>query len=195
MNKTDEERLARNAMKDKHLLAELLQNILSKNDDIRYPSFKALLLISEEHPEVLYPRWDYFAELLVSDNAYRKLIAVRLLANLTRVDTNNKFEDIFDTYYNLLNDSVIVAGHLASNSGKIAKAKPELEPKITNKLLNIDKTNHKHKELIKSGAIEAFSEYFDETKDKQKILDFVKKQLTSTSPKTKKTAAAFLKNH
>jgi len=187
------ENVAKEALKDKEVLSELLEGILSKKDTIRYNSFKVLLLISDEHPEVLYPKWDFFVDIVDSDNAYWKLIAVRIIANLTKADTKNKFEKIFDKYYDLFNDSVIVAGHLAANSGKIAKAKPKLQTKITNKLLNIDKTDQKHKDLVKAGAIEAFDEYFEEAKNKKKILDFVKKQLNCKSPKTRKKAKEFLK--
>ena len=187
------ENVAKEALKDKEVLSELLEGILSKKDTIRYNSFKVLLLISDEHPEVLYPKWDFFVDIVDSDNAYWKLIAVRIIANLTKADTKNKFEKIFDKYYDLFNDSVIVAGHLAANSGKIAKAKPKLQTKITNKLLNIDKTDQKHKDLVKAGAIEAFDEYFEEAKNKKKILEFVKKQLNCKSPKTRKKAKEFLK--
>ncbi len=55
MNKTVDKNLVKKAIRDKQLLSELLQGILSKKDKIRYPSFKALLLISDEHPELLYP--------------------------------------------------------------------------------------------------------------------------------------------
>jgi len=152
-----------------------------------------LLLVSERHPEVLYPKWDFFADMLDSDNAYCKFIAVHLIANLTSADNENKFEKIFDKYYNLLNDSVIVAGHIAANSGEIAKAKPSLQIQITNKLLNIDKTKQKHKDLIKAGAIESFSEYFEEADNKEKIIEFVKAQLNCESPKTRKISKQFLK--
>ena len=187
------ESVAKEALKDKEVLSELLEGILSKKDTIRYNSFKVLLLISEKHPEVLYPKWDFFVDMIDSDNAYWKLIAVRIIANLTKADTKNKFEKIFNKIYNLFNDSVIVAGHLAANSGKIAQAKPKLQTKITNKLLNIDKTNQKHKDLVKAGAIEAFDEYFEEAKNKKKILEFVKEQLNCKSPKTRKKAKEFLK--
>ena len=150
-------------------------------------------LISEKHPEVLYPKWDFFAGLINSDNSYRKLIAVRIMSNLTRADTKNKFNEIFDKYYDLFNDSVIIAGHLAAGSGEIAKAKPELQTKITRKLLSIDKTKQKHKDLVKAYAIEAFDKYFEEAKDKKKILEFVNEQLNSKSPKTRKKAKEFLK--
>jgi hypothetical protein len=122
------------------------------------------------------------------------LIAIRIIANLTKVDKENKFEEIFDEYYSILDeDKTMTAGHLASNSGKIAKAKPKLQSKITEKLLNIDNTHKgKQKELIKAYAIEAFNEYYKESLDKKKIIEFVKKELESKSPKTRKKAEEFL---
>ena len=71
--------------------------------------------------------------------------------------------------------------------------KPELEDRITNILLDIEQIHPgKQIELVKSAVIESFSEYFNESKNKEKIMDFVKKQLYSSSPKTKKTAKEFL---
>lgn len=173
-------------------VAEQLKSLKSKNDTERYGSFEVLLRISEEKPESLYPHWDFLADMLDSKNAYWKLIAVRLISNLTAVDSENRFEKIFDRYYNLLNDSVIIAGHITADSGKIARAKPKLRTEITNRLLNIDQTAQKHKDLIKAGAIASFSEYFAESREKKKIVDFVKQQLNGESPKTRKIAKEFL---
>ncbi|MBN1454783.1 MAG: hypothetical protein JW945_00815 [Methanomicrobia archaeon] len=189
---------AEKAITDKAALAELLAGILAKNDEIREPSFKALLHISETHPEVLYPHWEYFAGLLVSKNTYLKYEAIYLIARLTIADTSRKFERIFETYYELLDDkSVIPASHAALNSGKIARAKPHLRTRITDRLLRIDDTHHEpeRRELIKSYAIEAFDEYFEgaDDEDKKMILEFVRGQVASSSPKTRKKAKAFLK--
>lgn len=178
--------------KDEKPLSEMLKELKSKDDTERYSSFNTLLRLSEQQPELLYPSWDLLVEMLDSDNAYRRLIAVRLIANLTRVDRENRFEKVFDKYYNLLNDSVIVAGHITANSGKIAQAKPELQAKITARLLNIDKTSQKHKDLVKAGAIDSFGEYFAESNDKERIMEFVKQQLTGESPKTRGKAKEFL---
>jgi len=188
--------VAEKALKDEKVFSEVLEGLTSKKETIRFNSFKILLLISEKHPKVLYPKWDFFAEFLSSDNTYHKYIAIYIIANLTKIDTKNKFEKTFDKYYNLLNDkSVIPAAHLAGKSGKIAKAKPKLQTKITNKLLSIDKTHHdpERRDLIKGYAIESFSEYFEEAKNKKGIMEFVKEQLTSKSPRTKKKAKEFLK--
>lgn len=190
------ESLAKKALKDEKVLSELLEGLKSSKDKIRYSSFKVLLFISEEHPEVLYPHWDEFVEKLSSDNSYHKYQGIFIIANLTRADKENKFEKIFNKYSNLLDDeSFIVAANLAGNLGKIAKAKPKLQTEITNKLLSIDKTHfiQERKDLMKSGAIESFNEYFEEAENKNKIIEFVKEQLNSKSPKTRRKAKEFLK--
>jgi hypothetical protein len=189
-------KVAKKALDDKAILAELLEGVLSKKEKIRFNCFKVLLLISEDHPKVLYPQWDFFADLLINPNTYFKYIAIYIIANLTMDDPKNRFEKIFNKYYNLLDDeSVIPPAHVAANSPKIAVAKPHLQNKITNKLLNIDKTHHKpeRKDLIKSYVIEACGELIEGARNKKKMLQFVREQLEAKSPKTKKKAKEFLK--
>lgn len=176
-------------------LSEALDGIISKKDEVRSISFKILNRVAEKEPDVLYPEWDYLADLLDSDNHYHRYISINLLANLAKVDVKNKFEKIFDKFFaNIDGERTMVAGQAAWNSGKIAKVKPNLQTKITNRLLNIDKVHQgKQIELIKAYVIEAFNEYFEEFSDKNKILDFVKMQQVSNSPKTRKVAEEFLK--
>jgi hypothetical protein len=186
--------VAEKALKNEKVLQELLDGVLSQKDAIRYGSFKALNVLSEKHPERLYGKWDFFADLMHSDNTHHKYIAIYIIANLTKADSENKFEKIFDVYYGLLGDkSVIPPAHVAVNSGKIALAKPKLQAEITNRLLDIDKTVQRHKDLVKASAIEAFEAYFKKSKDKARIIEFVKAQLNCESPKTREKAKAFLK--
>ena len=188
--------IAKKARKDDKLLAELLQNLWSKKETIRYNSHKVLSHISEEQPKLLYEHWDYFVKFLDSDNTYHKLSAIILLANLTKIDRDNKFEKIFNKFYGLLDDkSFITAAYVCGASGKVALAKPKLQIKITNRLLSIDKTNHEQerKDLVKANIIEAFEEYYDKIRRKKKIAEFVEKQLNCESPKTRKAAKEFLK--
>jgi len=193
----DVEGVAGRVLENEDVLPALLEGVLSRKDTMRFNSFKVLMLLSEEHPELLYrDNWDFFADLIGSDNTYHKYIAIYILANLTRVDTENRFENIFDDYCGLLDDkSVIPPSHLARNSGRIARAKPQLQTRITDRLLSIDDTHHRpdRKELIKSYAIEGFDEYIEEAEDKERITEFVRLQLESGSPKTRKAAKRFLK--
>ena len=189
-----EDKQAESALKDEKVLGELLNGVLSKEDAVRYGSFKALNALSEKHPERLYDKWDFFADLLGNPNTHQKYIAIYIIANLTKVDSENKFEKLFNTYYGLLGDkSVIPPAHVALNSGKIALAKPKLQAEITNRLLDIDAVVQRHKDLVKASAIEAFDAYFEMSKDQDRIIAFVKAQLNSGSPKTRKTAKTFLK--
>ena len=187
--------IVKKALKDKSNLTSILEGVIAKDDSIRYPNAIALEILSEKNPKIIYLEWDFFIELLKSNNAYHKSIAISAISNLTAVDNQNKFEDIFEEFFKLLNNkSVIVARKLAIHSGRIVKFKPTLGSRITTILLSINQTQHNpsRKDLIKGDIIESFSEYFEHIKDKKKIIEFVKSQLDSSSPSTVKKAKNFL---
>ena len=186
------ESIARDVLDGRTSLLELVDQI---RPDKASPQAIALKLISEEKPEMLYGYWDFLADLIASDNAFVQFIAIHALANLTAVDTEDKFEDTLDAYYDLLDDkSVMIASHVAGNSGRIAKAKPGLRARITQRLLEIDNTHRDpgRKGLVKAYAIESFDQYFEDAEDQAKITDFVRAQLQSESPKAQKRAKQFL---
>ena len=176
-------------------LKESIEGLQSKNDKIRFKHFNILLPVSEKNPELLYPFWDIFITLLRKEEVSNKYYAICLIANLVKVDEQNRFNKIFNLFYELLNhESPVVSPNIAGVSGKIVNAKPELESKITDKLLKVDLTSKtRYLDLMKSYIIQAFDEYFEIIKSKKRIVKFVKDQLNSTSPKTRKMAKDFLK--
>jgi hypothetical protein len=190
----DIKKLAEKALNDKVLLHELLKGAVSKDNTTRSNSFNVLQVISAEKPEILYPQWDYFHKMLISKNNYHKYIAIYILADLTKVDKENKFEDIFDEYYGILaGDKIMTASHVALNSSKIALNKPELQSKILDMLLDIDNIHQgRQNELLKSYVIEALRKMYPEIKDKERVSKFIEAQLDSSSPKTRDLAACFL---
>jgi len=60
------ESLINKAIEDPNILAELINNLVAKDETIRYNSHKVLLIISQNKPKVLYPHWDFFSDLLKS---------------------------------------------------------------------------------------------------------------------------------
>lgn len=185
--------LAREAVKDKNILEKLIAGL--EKLDCR-GAFFPLILISEESPEALYPFWEEIAQKLKSTNADWNFQAIYLLTNMAKVDKKKKFEKIFDLYFDLLkSEKTMVPINLGATAWKIVLAKPELEPKITERLLGIEKINYRHQKLIYSGAVESFLHYFPRAKEKEKIIAFVKRQADSPSPKTKKLAKEFLKTY
>ncbi|NHI93921.1 MAG: hypothetical protein EAX96_15640 [Candidatus Lokiarchaeota archaeon] len=184
------------AIQDEKFLSEILEGLLSKQETIRFNCFKISKLISEKKPELIYPNWEFLIELIRSKNNFHRVEGLEIIANLARIDTDKKFENIFDEYFDLLDiESTMTSAKLAKAAGIIAKARPELQLKITKKLLGIEKTHHKseRKDLIKASIIESFDNYFEEAENKEEILEFIKKQLKAKSPKTIKMAKSFLK--
>ena len=189
------ENIVRRILEEKNYLSKVLKGVMAKEDSVRYPNAIALEILSKENPNIIYPEWNFFVDLIKSKNAYHKSIAISTISNLTAVDEKNKFEDIFEEFFKLIDDkSVIVSRKLAICAGRIATAKLSLKSKITAVLLSINDTQHSpsRKDLIKGDIIESFSEYFKDIKDKKTIIEFVKKQLDSSSPSTMKKAKEFL---
>jgi hypothetical protein len=190
------ESMARKIAKNGRLLSEVIEGTTSEKPQIKYKSGKILMILSQDSPEILYPKWDHFVDLLSSENTFMKSIGIRILSNLTRIDAKNKFDKIFNKFYGLLNDeSMITAASVVDQSAMIARAKPKLQNRITNKLLGIDKTHHgsECRNIIKGKAILSFGEYFEEAKNKKRIIEFVTKELKNRRSATRKKAERFLK--
>ena len=184
------------------LIPILLTGISSPKAAIRYGCAKVLMDLSAEYPEKLYPYMDSFIGLL--DSKYRILIwnALAIIANMTKVDEEKKFDAIFDKYFDFLNNEYMVTvANTVGNSGKIALAKPYLIPRITAELLkveNVSVTPHlteECKRVIAEGAIKTFDMFFDKLDDKEKkeVLSFVKRQLNSSRRRLSEKASFFFK--
>jgi hypothetical protein len=192
--------LRRKVEHDFSLLPTLLTGLSSPKAAIRYGCAKILMDLSAEYPEKLYPYMDNFVALLGSKYRILTWNAMAIIANLAKVDKEQKFDAVFDRYYGFLNDEYMVTvANVVGNSGKIALAKPYLVPKITEKLLtveNLSVTPHlteECKRVIAEHAIGAFDLFFDKIKQKEKVLAFVERQLNSSRSTLRVQAENFLK--
>ena len=156
--------------------------------------------LSEEQPQYLYPYMDFFITLLESKYRILTWNATIIIANLTKVDTEKRFDVIFEKYYSLLdNDYMVTVANVVDNSGKIASAKPYLTKQIAEKLLsveNISTTPHLSKEckrVITEHAIKTFDQFFPQIEQKEKVFSFVKKQLKSSRKTLRMKAENFVK--
>jgi hypothetical protein len=184
---------------DFSLIPLLLEGVAHQKAAVRYGCSKVLMDLSEENPEKLYPHFDFFVTLL--DSKYRILTwtALAIIANLTKTDTDNKFDDIFSKYYSFLdNEYMVTVANVVGNSGKIALAKPYLVPEITNELLKVEHlstTPHltdECKRVIAQQAINTFYEFFDRIDQKEPVLSFVQLHMDSPRKKLKTSAEKFL---
>ena len=153
-------------------------------------------------PNNCIPYMDFFIDLL--DSKYRILTwnAMAVIANLTKIDKDRKFDAVFDKYYSFINDEyMVIVANLVGHSGKIAIAKPHLIEKITNELL---KTEHilitphlteECKRVIAEQAIKSFYMFFDGVERKDKVIAFVERQLKSSRKSLHDEAEKFLKKY
>jgi hypothetical protein len=184
---------------DFSILPIIIEGVSSPKAAVRYGCASVLMDLSRDHPERLYPHFSYFEELL--DSRYRILTwnALAILANLARVDVDKRFDSIFTKYYGLLNDEYMVTvANVVGNSGKIALAKPYLTQRIADELLKVDKisiTPHlteECKRVIAEAAIESFDVFFNQIKNRDEVVEFVKSQLNSPRASLKAKAEKFI---
>jgi len=187
--------------RDFGLLPVLVGGTGSPKAAVRYGCAKVLMDLSAEHAEVLYPYMDQFIELL--DSKYRILTwnALAIIANLVKVDQEQKFDAVFGKYFGFLNNEYMVTvANTIRNSGKIALAKPYLIPRITDEILKVEHisvTPHlteECKRVIAESAVKTFDLFFDklEEKEKKKVIDFVERQLNSSRKTLSMKAEDFL---
>ena len=181
------------------LLPEVVKGVSSPKATIRYGCAKVLMDLSEKHPEKLYHYMDFFTSLL--DSKYRILTwnAMAIIANLARVDKDQKFDAIFDKYYSFMNDPYMVTvASVVGHSSKIAVAKPYLIQKITNELLKVENmatTPHlteECKRVIAEKTIESFDKFFDQVNTQDRVISFVKKNFHSPRETLRQVAENFI---
>jgi hypothetical protein len=191
--------LFRKVEKNVSLLPVVLDGVSSPKAAVRYGCASVLMDLSKAYPEKLYPHIDFFVALL--DSKYRILVwnAMATIANLARVDKDKKFDAIFTKYFSFLNDEYMVTvANVVGNSSKIALAKPYLAQKIADELLKVESIStsphltEECKKVIAEKAIESFDVFFNQIKDRKKVVDFVKGQLNSPRKTLKTKAENFL---
>jgi hypothetical protein len=189
--------LAQEALTDDSKLKTLVAGLSSKDLGVKQRSFQSLHLLTRTNSGRLYPRyWDEIAAMLDDPGVDAKYIAIYLLAGLAAADTEDRFDDIFNKYFSLLDDNTLIAPmHVALNAAAVFKAKPDLREDIVKLLVSIDRTHHtpSRKALIAAYAIESLDKVFDEIEDKPAVIGFARFYLTAPSPKARKTARDFLK--
>ena len=130
--------------------------------------------------------------------------AIMTVANLTAVDTKNRFKAIFRKYYAPISGPVMVtAANVIGSSGNIVRAKPELADTVTKEILKVEKAGYLNKgepspecrNVAIGQAIDAFDQFYDRIGPKKKVLNFVKRQLTNTRKQVAKKAEQFMSKH
>lgn len=196
---SDKGKIADEVIQNPYLLNFILEGLENKKADIKYGCEKILMIISENNPAILYPHFDFFTELLDHKSNIMKWGAIKIIANLTPVDSENKFDKIFDKYFAPIPGPVMItAANIIGSSAKIALAKPHLIQKIIKELLKVENAKYQTEECLNVSLghfIVSVDKFFNRIDDKKPVVELISKQLNNTRNATKKKAAQFLKKH
>ncbi len=184
---------------DLSLVPQLFVGTASTKATIRYGCASVLVDLTEKHPDKLYSYMDNFVGLLDSKHRILTWNALAAIANLNAVDTDYKFDAIFEKYYSYLgSEYMVTVANVVENSVKIAENKPYLIDKIVAELLKVQKLKtaphltEECKLVIAEHVIETFSTIAKYTQNKQAIIEFARKHQNSSRDSLQKEARKFL---
>jgi hypothetical protein len=154
-------------------------------------------MVSEQAPDLLYPRWDSLVRLLENENAFLRWGSTQILGNLAAVDREGKLEPVLDRFFApILGPEMIGAANAIGAAATIALAKPHLADRIVKEILKVERASYQRPEcrnVAIGHAIKSFDKVFGHVKNRRPALAFVTRQLDNPRPATRKKAQKFLK--
>ena len=186
----------RSVIENPDRLDELTMGLEAEQSRFKYGCAKALRMLSEAHPDLLYPRFDFFLRQLDHQNKILQWEAARVLSQLARVDTERKLEAAFAKYFSPIPGPVMItAAHVIKGGARIARAKPDLADRIASEILKVAQARYQTPEcrnVAVGHAIAALGNFFDLLNHPEPVLRFVRKQTRNSHPATRKKAQQFL---
>jgi hypothetical protein len=188
------------AISDVHARDEIINQMLTNPDImVYYHCYYVVSKASEDKPELFLRYWDEMASLLDHKNFYHRDFALTMIANLTRVDHDNLFAKIFESYLAHINDIKFMTGKCCiQNSLKIITNKPELKDQIITRLLDVDNQctyPDKQRELLNFDILEILDEVYTEDNLLSGMDEFIRACANSISPKTRRKARDLALKH
>jgi hypothetical protein len=188
-------RLARKAIRNPRLIPRILEGLNAEKPRIKYGCAKALRLISEQRPQVLYGHFDCFVSFLAHENKIVQWNAAFVLSHLARVDAQNTFAAIFRKYFCPIPGPVMItAANVIQGGARIAQAKPRLADRIAAEVLKVAKARYQTAEcrnVAIGHAIVALGDMRPLLRRPAPVVKFVRRQTRNPRSATRKKAEQF----
>jgi hypothetical protein len=166
---------------------------------VKFGCAKALWLLAEADPALLYPHFDFFVQQLDAPNGVFRWNAARTLACLAPADSEDRIEPLLDKYLSVIpGPRLIDAANVIGSAWKIARAKPRLAGRIARAILGVSQAQYQTEECrnVAAGhALQSLGRFFDLIEDQAAVIAFARAQLGNARPSTRGKAEEFLKKH
>jgi len=191
-------RLARKAIRNPRLVPHVIEGLKADQARIKYGCAKALRIISELRPELLYPQFNFFVCLLDHENKIFQWDAAFVLSHLARADDEDKFAAVFDKYFSPIPGPVMItAANVVQGGARIAQAKPPLADRIAAEMVKVGRARYRTPEcrnVAIGHAIVALGKLLPLLPDPAQAVQFVRKQTRNPRPATRRKAEQFLES-
>lgn len=195
--KINPDKMVARIRKESSSLDAVFQELSNRAARVKFGCSKVLVLLSAKDPELLYPKTDKIFDLLGSENRILKWNAIMMLGNLAAVDRDDRVRSVLpDLCLFLTGGELITANHAIAALGKIGRAFPEEQGRITARLLEIENANFETGEcrnIAIGKAILALAMFLKPGHAGSEIIDFIRRQTDNTRKATANKARAFLK--
>jgi hypothetical protein len=166
---------------------------------VYYHCYYVIEKASQQQPELFYPYWGDIAVLLHHPNSYHRDFALEIIGNLTQVDQENRFADIEDEYFGIINDEKFMTGNCCvKNLLKIYRHKAGQRERTIRTLLDVDNRcdyTEKQKGVLKADVLDIFNEIYEDAPERERINEFIREEVNCVSPKTRKKAKELIKKY
>lgn len=188
------------AISDENARHEIVHQMLTNPAImVYYHCYYVVDKASQTQPELFYPYWDEIVGLLHHRNSYHRDFALEIIGNLTKVDQENRFSEIEDTYFGIINDEKFMTGNCCvKNLLKVYRHKARLRGRIIETLLDIDNRcdyTEKQKAVLKADVLDIFDEVYEEVPEQDEINEFIRAEVNCISPKTRRKAKDLVRKY
>jgi len=203
-SKPDLNQIVSEAIENPSMLISFIEIVQTESSSVKFACTKVMRLISEQRPELVYPYFDEIVKWLYNKNSFIKWDGILIISNLVAVDSENRFEEVYENYFALVHDSqMITAANVVGNAWKIVIAKPELENDITRRLLEVPQVVYVNKGkpspecncIVCGQVLECFEHFFENSKNQALMIKFAEDQLGNQRKTVAKKAEKFLRRH
>ena len=188
------------AISDENARHEIVHQMLTNPAImVYYHCYYVVDKASQTQPELFYPYWDEIVGLLHHRNSYHRDFALEIIGNLTKVDQKDRFSEIEDTYFGIINDEKFMTGNCCvKNLLKVYRHKARLRGRIIETLLDIDNRcdyTEKQKAVLKADVLDIFDEVHEEVPEQDEINEFIRAEVNCISPKTRRKAKDLVRKY
>ena len=195
--KISAESISERIIGDRQFLDPVFQLISSGPPGDKFRCSKALLLLSESNPRLLYSRIQDIVNLLESKNQILKWNAIAILGNMASEDCKSVLEGTLQKLYAFLScGELITANHAIAALGKIGRVFPEKKKNIITRLLKVEGYTFDTDEcrnIAVGKVILALEQLIDFSKANEKAAEFARRNVGNGRPSTAKKAQGFLR--